>query len=314
LAAAALHKLASAKHAWSAVAGPAAAFVASAQRLGWQVHTAVRITLDDGREVALDLDSPAIVRQWVCDSVRRWRWRTIADRLPSLHGDGRGCGALMHPVWKLLSYRSNAADWGPAERAGLRSTILNRQWPQARLHQAGLADDPGCRLCSTHLPTGSDIPAGTLGHRIYGCQILKPHRDRLASIRVTSSVAAQSRALGCSPGDGVDSASWLRALFPMPNVPPRPAEDTFVWVKRPAEGICSIGTVYTDGSLIDGSHELAGLCGRLGWAFVVIDQTGTVLSAAHGRPPGWVDSIQGAELWALSVAAAWCFPMACLPH
>ena len=38
-------------------------------------------------------------------------------------------------------------DWGPRERAGLRSAVANRQWPQARLCSAGLAESPACQLC-----------------------------------------------------------------------------------------------------------------------------------------------------------------------
>ncbi len=57
--------------------------------------------------------------------------------------------------------------------------------------------------------------------------------------------------------------------------------------------------VFTDGSLQDallGRHFAA-----LGWAFVVIDQGGNVMAAAHGVPPPWVNTIQGAELWAVKM-------------
>ena len=43
-------------------------------------------------------------------------------------------------------------------------------------------------------------------------------------------------------------------------------------------------------------------CQSLGWAFVVVDDEGNLIAAAYGVPPAWVDTIQGAELWAVRVA------------
>jgi hypothetical protein len=54
-----------------------------------------------------------------------------------------------------------------------------------------------------------------------------------------------------------------------------------------------------DGSLIDASGESYQ---ALGWAFIAIDDDGEILAAAFGVPPKWVDSIQGAELWAVRMA------------
>ena len=100
-------------------------------------------------------------------------------------------------------------------------------------------------------------------------------------------------------------AQYTRALVPLPAaiVPPRPRESTFVWTTRPRSGVAT-GVVYTDGSLLDGGFKLAGLCSRLGWALVVRSAEGEIVAAAHGVPPGWVDSIQGAELWAVRMATA----------
>jgi len=45
-------------------------------------------------------------------------------------------------------------------------------------------------------------------------------------------------------------------------------------------------------------------CHSLGWAFAVLDHDSEVIMAAHGVPPKWVDTIQGAELWAVQMALA----------
>ena len=58
--------------------------------------------------------------------------------------------------------------------------------------------------------------------------------------------------------------------------------------------------VFTDGSLLDGN--LGVNCPAVGWAFVALDDEDRVVAAAFGVPPRWVDTIQGAELWAIQMA------------
>ena len=64
-----------------------------------------------------------------------------------------------------------------------------------------------------------------------------------------------------------------------------------------------MATVYTDGSRLDGPSSLLA---RLGWAFVVLDNQGMVVAAAAGVPPPWIDSIPGAEAWAILQAITRC--------
>ena len=63
-----------------------------------------------------------------------------------------------------------------------------------------------------------------------------------------------------------------------------------------------------DGSLLDNDVRYEGWCAALGWAFVVLDPDGQVVAAAMGCPPAWVDSIYGAELWALLKVAEVAMP------
>eukprot|EP00973_Karenia_brevis_P058670 8171336-Karenia_brevis.AAC.1 len=63
-----------------------------------------------------------------------------------------------------------------------------------------------------------------------------------------------------------------------------------------------MGTIYTDGSLLDARPHFEGHFARLGWAFVAVTPTGIITAAAHGGTPWWIDSIHGAELWALGCA------------
>ncbi len=83
--------------------------------------------------------------------------------------------------------------------------------------------------------------------------------------------------------------------------------ETFVWLLRPREGLV-VGKVYTDGSLLDSDIRYEGWCAALGWTFVVLDPDGQVVAAAMGCPPAWVESIYGAELWALLKVAEVAMP------
>eukprot|EP00973_Karenia_brevis_P087305 12104536-Karenia_brevis.AAC.1 len=94
-----------------------------------------------------------------------------------------------------------------------------------------------------------------------------------------------------------------RGLCPAPEVEGRDdaAYDTFHWHSKPAGDTPLNCRIFTDGSLLDGRWKG---CEALGWSYVVLDEDDNLISAAFGAPPKWVDSIQGAELWAVQVALA----------
>ena len=112
-------------------------------------------------------------------------------------------------------------------------------------------------------------PRGTLLHCIWLRPSLEPDRQRLVPVELLTAVQQH---LGTG---GLDTTAWTRALVPSPAalVPPPPAEATFEWVVQSTDGgVC--GTVYTEGSLIDGPPRFASLCGRRGWAFVAVNEVG----------------------------------------
>ena len=108
-----------------------------------------------------------------------------------------------------------------------------------------------------------------------------------------------------------DSSEWpsqvllacTRGLFPAPLMPSRDSDvfEVFRWSKE-AYSIPSGSTVFTDGSLLD--NKLCRSAQALGWAFVVLDPEGHLVCSAYGTPPEWIDTIQGAELWAVQMALA----------
>jgi len=116
----ALNTLQVAKSTWAVVSGPGLAFVASAQRLGWSVHSSVSVCDDRGRELDFTRDPPALVQSLVYDSVRRWRWRRIEQRIPTLAQGSGGFGAHFAPIRKLLKAKANSIpDWGPKQAGAL---------------------------------------------------------------------------------------------------------------------------------------------------------------------------------------------------
>ncbi len=103
--------------------------------------------------------------------------------------------------------------------------------------------------------------------------------------------------------------SWARAIVPhvdvpdfVPSIPGRAqSEGTFRWAVKPRDAdLPLLATFYTDGSALDG---YARMLARYGWSFVVVDNHGRIVAAAHGVPPAWVESVAAAEAWALVQAA-----------
>ena len=320
-------RLATAKNRWAKVRGPAAAYVATAIRIGWCVQGPLNVTTDDGTRLDLCVDSPAFVKAAVDASVRRWRGRNIGRRLGGTDPDGLGCGPSFIGTYRLLDPRRRDGDenWGSRERAGLRSAAANRQWPQARLCRAGLADTPDCQLCVLARSHGSaapaslssmvqhheahrvepnnDVPMGTAVHRIWECGTTRLQRQRLVSPLLRN---AYQRA--CTNGTA-DLAVWTRGLMPTQQAV-RIAEEhceSFRWIVRPVDGWIA-GRIYSDGSMIDGPPCLDGLCRRLGWSFVALDNHGNITASACGVPAICIDTVYGAELWALWQAARVAMP------
>ncbi len=147
LAAFARRRLTKARNPWAVVTGPAASFVASATRLGWTVRDAFSVTTDDGVDIRLDRDPPAVLQRAVAHSVQRWRWRRVELAFPQLHHPSGHVGVDRSSIVKLLRSRRNGDEWHAGARAGLRSTIVGRQWPQTRLFAASLAVHNRCCLC-----------------------------------------------------------------------------------------------------------------------------------------------------------------------
>ena len=284
-------RLDKARRIWSVVYGPAAALLASLARIQWRVESATRLISDDGAVIDITRDSPAFVRGAVTQSVARWRWRQVEGRFPALRNGGSGTGAWWKPILSVLR-QPNSDDWGYQHKAALKSAIAGRQWPQQRLKQAKLVDDNSCQLCldSEHGPS-----VGTLLHRVQ-CPALKSYVDGVMPAWMRPHLAGE-----VAQWSDLAKLGISRGICPALNLLERTESqyDTFSWHAWPQGDLPLGARLFTDGSLVDAGWEGYQ---ALGWAFIAIDSEGKVLAAAFGVPPKWVDTIQGAELWAVHMA------------
>lgn len=141
-------KLTLAAFPWRHVHGPATATVAACARIEWELKDASAIVTDEGRKVELELDPPAVVKKEAIETVKRWRWRRIAATFPQMEIVGANVGGEMRPIWS----KKQQEGWCPAEKkAAFKSNFSKRQWLQARLFAAKLADTRACNACVAKL-------------------------------------------------------------------------------------------------------------------------------------------------------------------
>ena len=140
-----------AKRVWAQVKDPAAAIVATAARLGWDFINAHTVITDLGATINLRVDRPKDVPDLVYEAVKRWRWKRVEKKHPYLATSGRGRGANMAPIWKLLRSKGQSENWHAGHRGALRSAFAGRQWTQSRCKAAGFATTIAACYASTTL-------------------------------------------------------------------------------------------------------------------------------------------------------------------
>ena len=183
----------------------------------WMDNQSFRsVCTDTGQVIDLCRDSPAMVQRIANRSVWRWRWRRVEQGLPTLVQGNGGYGAFMSPVYRLLNGK-DTANWGHAEKGALRSLITNRQWPQARLFQAKLADSPNCKLCIRAGPCDPFVLSprfkGNLLHRILSCPATAQFRRANAPQWILDLAARCTNADGVVELEPDDHLLMTRALL-----------------------------------------------------------------------------------------------------
>ncbi len=259
------------------------------------------------------LTPPIVIIHHVAEAVRRWQWQRVVNKFPALtapHGSPQP-HVDVEPIRRLLARDRPAEAWLGHHRAALSSAVCGGQWPQVRLHAAGLVDHPHCMLCFRAAALAQDsgahvdwdtVPQGTIAHRIAVCPHLEGPR---AASAPTALVERMAHALIHDPSHL--HIIWTRALVPRPplSIPPPSQVDTFRWT-MPLSERSGPRTFYTDASGID---IIDRRLGRIGWAFVVVDRDSqSIVGAAAGLPPPWINSVAGGEGWALFQASQYAEP------
>ena len=299
---------------WRRVAGPAAAVVATAARIGWAFGTATQLHTDDGMLLDLLLDPPAVIKEQVALAVGRWRLRRIAEAAPDLipaqfdfectvpADPGRrqepAREALIDVTDVVASLASCAAHrrarlpvgWEHRFGPYLASAFTGGQWPQARLAAVPRwdVDDDRCQLCFG--------ASGTLAHRLQ-CPAVVPAGGWPLAEEPAEQLALQFDA---RRRELLETRGLLVLRL---RVPPPPAEEDFRWLQTPPEDMASDAVWYIDGSLFDEARRFAR---RAGFGIVVVSSDGVLLAYGLGTPPGWIRDAAGAEAWAYFVAVRSC--------
>ena len=259
---------------WKQVRGPAGATVATLQRLGWKAKNAVLWETHTGQALDLRKTCPVTVSALVDQGTVAWQWKQVAksEGLQDLAD-----GGVLGPIRALL--RPSGSGWTLAHAAALKSTVVNGQWPQQRLAEAGYVTDGTCQLCLA--------AAGTLRHRHWEC-------DGTAALRRH---AVDDGVLAASRGPLADIPLWSRALFPDPAKwlqPPTSIPMTY-WFKEPSDTLFT-GSVYIDGS---GSHPTQPALRRIGFGIAAVDSRGHLTGAAYGPAVYFLQNVPASELIAL---------------
>ena len=281
----AMQNLETAGFRWNAAKGSFAATILTARRIGWRFHSASVLKTDLGEEIILTRDSPSYVKDQVTAAVKRFIAKEIDEDLPMLKSHGRG--PISKGMRRALKHSKKLSSihllWDSSCASFLRSAACNGQWTNCRLHRAGLSPSNLCNLCNDAV--------GSLEHR-HTCA-------RTAVARGKCVEDEECTAFVNKLCDGAKHLLKTRALLAMPdtgNKAPN-VEGTMEWEVRPDHGVIDAEcTIYTDGSMIDGPSTTTG---RVGYGFAALDAEGNVTAKAYGTPPQWINSVPGAEAWAL---------------
>lgn len=277
-------RLATSTRPWRLARGPAAATILTLRRIGWSMPSARAIADEFGTVIDLVEHGPRDVATLVDRGVQRYLCRWVAAYLgqPQLSD-----GITLKPLARIID--GSLGGLAPRLRGALRSTVEGGQWPQQRLAAAGLADANVCRRC--------ELLVGTLLHRHMDCPATAAHRHQCLDWEVAAGFRRAQRS-------GAPLVFCSRLLAPCLDafLPPPLSELVVVWKTA---STCFHGDTYVDGS---GVHNRVALRRRCGGGAVSWSASGGLTVAAAFNLPGALQSVPGAEYFAVYFALLHCLP------
>ncbi|CAK0863906.1 unnamed protein product, partial [Prorocentrum cordatum] len=243
------------------VRGPAGAFIAAAQRLGWETLAAQSITIGEGH-----LDLRTLPLRYLKQRISTATENGLKSHCPRIHGETHGLDSLfVEPVAALLK-RPLSKKWTLGHQTRVRNLRCGGTWPQRRLFDKGAAEDSTCK--PFHECEGTDR------HRAFVCSARQK--------QLAASEALWGRGLAADPALEYD-------LWNLPSSSTCEVEGAF-------DGLAH-GDIYTDGSLLYGAYPALR---RGGWSFVKLDNEHQMGCAMFGplEGPQHDQSIYKSELTA----------------
>ncbi len=223
---------------------------------------------------------PRCVQQLEGDNPARAYGSSDAERRMAISWRAGRCelreGEVQPWIWPMHIVAKAARRRGRrSAAASLRSCVEGGWWTQRRLFNEGVVAHDRCRCGKA---------AGTLWHRLGGCELSEEVRSRLCPAPILKN--GQS---------SVWDPLYSRGVPCRPKVPPPPPSSSW-WFPR-AEGVTKTasGDVYTDGSAVGWYWRAV----RAGWAAVAVDTNGKELWAMSGTCSEVNASIFRAELKAV---------------
>ena len=129
----------------SVVAGPVAALVATAKRIGWTIESATAAKDNLMQSWKFAADSLVAIASAVANSVRRWRLNRILTAIPTAAPSAADCftpnapsqifdfSRIIKPMVKGKGHGKKAeTEWNPTWAASLACVFNGGQWLQVR--------------------------------------------------------------------------------------------------------------------------------------------------------------------------------------
>ncbi len=289
----------------TAALGPAGAMVAACRRLGWDVPAAT--VLRDRLGVLLDLTDicPRTVEKYLKRDYDHWllSGSDLAAQLAGHHLSHHAAGhhppplhhavdahrqglpqlplepapaplPLLDPISRFARSRDSR---GPAKaaRASVVAMVEGGWATQRDLYERCIADDPFCLAC------GKEV--GDLRHQLCVCESLEPLIRGFGDADIVRIARSEPR-----------NYLFVRGVPIVPPSVPPPQPKVFWALPQEEHGTYFTGVGFTDGAL---RHPNIRGAQRGGWAAVIVDCNGHLISGIWGPCPDPFPSSLRSELW-----------------
>ena len=294
-------------HNWNSVCGPAAAMIATCQRLGWRSSDGKVFQDDVGGSLDITLDPPKAFSNAARRSVSRLLTDKMVASVPS--AEPKGADVSFHSTFSAENARDGGRrfilvdltsflrplyrgskkiatrfpQWSACCRGYLTSAVSGGQWPQIRKTKLpNFEATDKCQLCHGAV--------GTLMHR-HACPVTCPPQGW------TEHTGEGRRFLGEISADRRYAAT-TRGVLTVKVPIPKPQVESLCWhwlTNRPDINDLRLTWV------IDGSRRYASdwVLSTTGCGVAVLNQDGLLVAFATATPPAWVKTAGAAEAWAL---------------